>query len=109
MSSKNSERQQVRNSLSFATFEKQIDQMGIDEIELEATIKNDNFTSFKYTIPMEMNPPGMQAGSKKAKIDITVDLKEISIDSDEEISFPDFKDFKEKTKTPTVNKMNTGF
>lgn len=93
----------------FATLEKQIDQMGIDEIELEATIKNDNFTSFKYTIPMEMNPPGMQAGSKKAKIDITVDLKEISIDSDEEISFPDFKDFKEKTKTPTVNKMNTGF
>lgn len=73
---------------------KQLEQLGIDDINLEATIKNDKFTSLKYNIPMEIDGTLMRLPSGKVKIDVTVELGNIAVDSGEKINFPDFKSFK---------------
>ena len=73
---------------------------------LEATVKDEKFTSMKYQIPMSMDMGamyGLSAGagddSSKMDMEIIFDIKNIETDTGKSIEFPDFKDFKESTQT----------
>ena len=74
----------------------------LKDTTLEATVKDEKFTSLKYTIPMSMDMGAMygataSAGgdSSKMEMEIVLDIKNIQVDTGKSIEFPNFKDFKE--------------
>ena len=85
------------SSLNMANgFADQIKKSGIETVDIEATVKDENFTSLKCDIPMEMD--GSAYGQKEPiKSDITLDLKSIEVNKDlGEIKVPDADQYKTK-------------
>lgn len=81
-------------AVSIKELEKNLDSLGLKEMDVEATIKDGNFKSIKYTIPMNLDGSMLTPGATgNMKLDLTVEFKEISIDTGEKISFPNLKNF----------------
>ena len=79
------------------SFQEQIKNAGLEDMELDATVKDENFTSMKYSLPFKMD--GAAYGTtQKIEGDLVFDLSKISINNDiKEITIPDEKSFKEAT------------
>ena len=80
----------------------------LKDTTLEATVKDEKFTSLKYIIPMSMDMGALYGGaagtgddSSKMDMELTLDIKNIETDTGKTIDFPDFKDFKEDA-TPAL-------
>lgn len=83
------------SSLNMANgFTDQIKNSGIETVDIEATIKDENFTTLKCDIPMKMD--GSAYGQKEpVESDILLDFKSIEVNPDlEEIEVPDADQYK---------------
>ena len=73
------------------SYTEMIEKAGIDEIKVEAVVKDDNFTSFKMDMPMKID---MGTG-QKTDTDIVIDLSDIKVNSGlKDIEIPDISQFK---------------
>ena len=75
-------------------FMKEMEDIGINDITVEATIENDNFTALKYSIPMEIDGEIFGAQGIKMKIKAVCDFPKIRINKGDKIAFPDLSSFK---------------
>lgn len=69
----------------------------IGDTQFEATVKDGNFTSQKFTMPIKMDMgalTGDSSSDQKMEGEMVYDIKNIKINTGKEIEFPDFKDFK---------------
>ena len=85
---------------------KTLDSLDIDDMTITATIKDDNFTSMKTSIPMEIDTAAftslMSGGTtdggsetgQKITVNIDLNFDPIKVDSGATIDYPDFSDFK---------------
>lgn len=90
-----SNNQNSTGSFNLKSFQDQIKNAGLEDMDLQATVKDDNFTSMKFSIPMTMD--GSAYGStQKVKADITFDLSKIDVNTDlKDVTIPNEKSFKE--------------
>ena len=85
---------------------KTLDSLDIDDMTITATIKDENFTSIKTNIPMEIDTSAftslMSGGTtdggsetgQKITVNIDLNFDPIKVDSGATIDYPDFSDFK---------------
>ena len=91
-----------------AKVEKQIKGLGIKDVLIETKVKDEKFESIKYTLEINMDGSALMGGTagkatggnNKIGVKITVDFPKITVDSGEEIQFPNFKDFKKAPAAP---------
>lgn len=91
-----------------AKIEKQLKGFGIKDVLIEAKVKDEKFQSIKYTFEVNIDggalgggtAGGAKGGNNKIGMKITIDFPKITLDSGEEIQFPDFKDFKSAPANP---------
>jgi hypothetical protein len=68
-----------------------LDKAGIDNIDIETTIKDENFTTFKMTMPMKID---MGTG-EKSDAELVIDFSKISVNPDlKEIEVPNADQYK---------------
>ena len=69
----------------------------IGDTTFEATVKDGNFTSQKFIMPINMDMSAISGDSsndQKMEGEMVYDIKNIKLNTGKEIEFPDFKDFK---------------
>jgi len=77
---------------------------GFSKMKIEATIKDDNFTSLKYSCDFTLDLGTLMGTttSEKTPVKFEFDCKKIKINDGIKIDFPDFKDYKKATEDSIV-------
>lgn len=71
-----------------------IDTLKVKDITLETTIVKEKFTSLKYKIPMELDGDVFGLKGETLKVDVGIDIPNISTNSGSKIEYPDLKAYK---------------
>ena len=90
-------------AVDMSQIEESLKNAGVKDINVTANISDENFTSLKFDVPMEMDMAAFNAAltggsasgaSQKIKADLTIDFSKIAVNSGAKIDFPDLSDYK---------------
>ncbi|MBR6443998.1 MAG: hypothetical protein IKS63_01030 [Firmicutes bacterium] len=97
---------QDAENIDLDQIKKTLDSIDIDDMTITATIKDENFTAIKTSIPMEIDmsaftsltsggtTDGGSETGQKITVNIDLNFDPVKVDSGATIDFPDFSDYK---------------